>query len=583
MEQYIAKLINKEEIVEKHSIIDKVLNRSEYWKRSDFPGNIFLLQESFFRIMNISEKEKYAEALFFLWKKQDENSCKALEILSHIGKYLSLDINFIVSDVMESFTNYGNESFAIYLLDFFKALWNVCNFVVRDKITKFNNNLAIQGSENLRKQIYYTNMYLSCNPIRTENATVLLLIPEFLTSSSFLQQPLDFMETVSSLKNYNVLADVLDNRVHNYSLEQLKTIVAKYKIVVVTSCPVDMTQKYYLDYRYAIFCTYVLYLKSNIPQINLIIWGAHGNVKPEWVQQDVGKVNIVQRGTINSLVMEIIKTLKISPNLLCAQKETLSIDFMCVNMQWYYGRAFYNGITYQLHEYSILQLSKGCPYQCLFCYRHNGNDTSYLSLNQSLLLINKLIDQGIHNIFFIDSSFTLNREYILDLCNELIKMDIGLSWQCETRADLLDIHLLNIMKKAGCQAIWIGFESFDANVLEKNRKGITLKRQLESIEIIRQSDIECCGFIMLGMPGETIESLNNTVNFVIKNKIPISKSVNRCTVRPGSLLFDIMLRDYNFQINSFWDLEAFSGIVLNNISEKDLQMAEKKLNSYLQK
>ena len=52
MEQYIAKIINTKEIVEKHSIIDKILNQSEYWKRSDFPGNIFLLQESFFRIMN---------------------------------------------------------------------------------------------------------------------------------------------------------------------------------------------------------------------------------------------------------------------------------------------------------------------------------------------------------------------------------------------------------------------------------------------------------------------------------------------------------------------------------------------------
>ncbi len=70
MEQYIAKKINIKNFDEQHSIIDKILNQIEYWNCSDFSGTVFSLQECFFRIMNIYEKEKYSEAFIFIWKMQ---------------------------------------------------------------------------------------------------------------------------------------------------------------------------------------------------------------------------------------------------------------------------------------------------------------------------------------------------------------------------------------------------------------------------------------------------------------------------------------------------------------------------------
>ena len=510
---------------------------------------------------------------------QNENSCKALEIMGHIIKYIDVDIQELVTDIILTFSDRSNDNYWIYLLDFFKAIWKICDEITRNRIMSCIDTIELIYNDNLKNQVRYTKSIFSSIPRLKEESSVLLLIPEFLTSSSFLQQPLDYMEVVYYLEKAGIMTDVLDNRVHNYSLDQVISIIRKYKVVVISSCPVDMVQKYYLDYRYAIFCSYMNYFKkcNDIPK--LLVHGVHGIVKPEWLLNDIGNVEIINDSTIETFLIKVMNALNISRQI-SIDLEGAHYSFECIDMQWYYGRRFKDGITYQLHNYSIMQLSKGCPFSCLFCYRHYGNQTKHLSVNNSISIMKELAKYGITNVFFIDQTFTYNRGFVIDFCKRIIENNINIFWQCETRADCLDEEILQLMKQAGCQAIWIGFESFDTTVLRINNKDVVLDKQLEIIHLIRKNGIECCGFIMLGMPGDTKASLITTVEYVINNKIPLSKSINRCTMRPGTKLYDIV--SHKFDINGFFDLESYSGQILNHVKECDLQLAEYMLNAYVQ-
>jgi radical SAM superfamily enzyme YgiQ (UPF0313 family) len=192
-------------------------------------------------------------------------------------------------------------------------------------------------------------------------------------------------------------------------------------------------------------------------------------------------------------------------------------------------------------KYESMIFSRGCPYDCYYCSRPAiSKKVRYRSVTNMLEEIENVYDFWGGKINFQDDAMTINRKRILELCNEITKRSLKLEWECNTRIDLVDEELLAIMKKAGCSLIHFGIESGNEQ-LRKNqiRKGNFTNWQIKKVfSWCRKHGIKIACYFMIGHPGETKETLEETKKMILESKIDLV-GVSIPTPFPSSELYDI--------------------------------------------
>lgn len=198
-----------------------------------------------------------------------------------------------------------------------------------------------------------------------------------------------------------------------------------------------------------------------------------------------------------------------------------------------YKRGIYWGKQLLSPAVSIIS-SRGCPHNCVFCGSHVvfGRTTRFRSVANVVSEVGQVIDQlGYHGFNFHDDTFCLKRQRVIDLCREFSKFNIF--WRCLTRADTIDEDLLDEMLLAGCRELLLGVESGSDTVLKRIQKGITAKQNLKAMKMIKKSGIQLKTGIMIGNPGETWETVEETKK-LLKECPPDFWSVSVFTPFPGS-------------------------------------------------
>jgi radical SAM superfamily enzyme YgiQ (UPF0313 family) len=148
-------------------------------------------------------------------------------------------------------------------------------------------------------------------------------------------------------------------------------------------------------------------------------------------------------------------------------------------------------------------------------------------------------------ISFVDDNFTMQNDRIFDLCNEIKQRNLIIEWGCSTRVDLLSEDLLKAMKSAGCGNIFFGIESASQEVLDTIKKGFNIDRAKEIVRLAESIGIKThCSFI-IGLPNETVESLNKMVEFVQDVKPSARVLPNVLEILPGTELWGF--RDKYFE------------------------------------
>lgn len=179
--------------------------------------------------------------------------------------------------------------------------------------------------------------------------------------------------------------------------------------------------------------------------------------------------------------------------------------------------------------------SYGCPFKCTFCaagsfpYRTRG-------VEGVIREIKHVVDEyGAKEIRFVDSSFTVNLKWASEFCDALIEEGIDITWSCLNRVDLVTPELLKKMAKAGCWNIYFGIESGSQRLLDRVKKGFSLRQADEAIKWCKEAGIETTTSFMFGLPGETPEMAEETIQFA-KHLNP-NYAVFHCTyVLPGTEL-----------------------------------------------
>ena len=435
---------------------------------------------------------------------------------------------------------------------------------------------------------YINNNINECfNPSKKD---VLLLIPELLSGSSFLQPPLCMIKVKDDLEKKGFSVDLCDNRIYNYSIiDLIQLINKKYKYILVTSTPIDQTQNYFVDHRFIIFIKTCREIKRKGNEVceRLFVAGAHGTVNYEMLLRDVC-ADVIIRGEYDITAANIIdcydkgRISEIAGNVIyneggewkewindviCDDWDERPLDFSHIKLNNYFGYNYIKNTHVKKARWAILQASRGCPYNCTFCYNHYGKRVRYKSVDVLLNELKQLEKMDCKEVFFIDQTFTLNYEYVQLLCEGIINERINIPWQCETRVDLIDAKTISMMKKAGCKAIWLGIESFDEDVLRICKKGYQLDQLWDAFEVLNTYDMEYRAFIMVGMEGDSCATLAKTIDLVEEKRIRLSKSIIQCTPRPGTEYFEHLPDTLKEKITNYWKIDALRGYSMSDLTD----------------
>jgi len=196
---------------------------------------------------------------------------------------------------------------------------------------------------------------------------------------------------------------------------------------------------------------------------------------------------------------------------------------------------------YQMSEgYSITSLmsSRGCPFQCDFCSRPVfGNLFRSRSAKNIVDEIEEILSLGYRRVWFADDCFTLKRERLIAICDEIVKRKLKVEWECLSRVDTINREIADWMKKAGCVRLFFGIESGNNEILKLIRKQISIEQAKQAVITSREAGIEVGAFFILGYPGETEDTVLDSVNFA--SSLPLNYlSFTLPYPIPGTPLFE---------------------------------------------
>ena len=159
--------------------------------------------------------------------------------------------------------------------------------------------------------------------------------------------------------------------------------------------------------------------------------------------------------------------------------------------------------------------SRGCPYECIFCSapQWTGRKVRYRDPAACVDEIEELARLGFTEITIEDDLFTLYRKHFLAVCGELIRRDTGIRWNAFSRVDTITPEIVETMARAGCQAICFGVESGNQEVLDLVKKSSNLAKVKEAMRMTQGVGISALASFIIGLPGETAETLRKTVEF----------------------------------------------------------------------
>lgn len=244
---------------------------------------------------------------------------------------------------------------------------------------------------------------------------------------------------------------------------------------------------------------------------------------------------------------------------------------------------YYGDLIAKRKNYTTMFTSRGCPYKCIICdpTTHLGNRfraRSPRNIIEEIELLYKKYKVG--EILFFDDIFTFDKNRILELCKLILNNGYDIIWDCRTRADLLDGELMEKMREVGCIRLRLGVESGVPHILEKMKKGITREQILRTFHLANRIGIETVAYFMLGLPGDTKETIRETIDFSLKINPTYSFYTMTVLSNPGTELNQIASKRIKID-DDYWEryLRGDKDVKLHYFTDKDFD--EKDLDHLL--
>jgi radical SAM superfamily enzyme YgiQ (UPF0313 family) len=162
-----------------------------------------------------------------------------------------------------------------------------------------------------------------------------------------------------------------------------------------------------------------------------------------------------------------------------------------------------------------VQSRRGCPMDCSFCSTSTieGRPIRRRSPEELAGWLERLVAAGFHNIHFVDNVFNLPLPYAKELCRKILERGLDINVWCLVYPKWIDGELVQLMARIGCREISLGFESGSSRMLRSLRKEFTVVEVRTVSKMFAEAGIERRGFLLLGGPGETRETVEESLRF----------------------------------------------------------------------
>ena len=343
-------------------------------------------------------------------------------------------------------------------------------------------------------------------------------------------------------------ARLLDAPSHHVSAEETINIARDYEFLVLfTSTP-----GFPGDIRL------VKKIREVNPQIKIAFVGPHVSVLPERSLKDCPEIDFVVRKEFDYAVCEFAQGKPLEEILGISylkngsvvhtpdRPEIQDLDSL-PHVTEIYRRDLdvtkYN-VPFLLYPYVSLYTTRGCPAQCTFClwpqtlsghpWRKRSTDDVAREMAKA-----KEFWPDVREFFFDDDTFNIQKVRTVELCAKL--KPLKLTWSCTSRVTT-DYETLKAMKEAGCRLLIVGYESGDPQILKNIKKGATVERARQFTKDCHKLGLVVHGDFILGLPGETHDTIRNTVAFAKELDVETIQ-VSVAHAYPGTELYDYAVKN----------------------------------------
>ena len=345
-------------------------------------------------------------------------------------------------------------------------------------------------------------------------------------------------------------------------------------------------------------------IKKACPQTKIIIGGAHVTALPIETLEEIESIDYISIGEGENTIVELARALeegkevrqvdglayRDKDKIVLTQPREFEKDLdrfplparHLLPMEKYKSTAS----TVQGRSFcATLIIARGCPFNCSFCSHPFGRSFRHHSVERIIQEIEYLIkDYNVSEFNIEADTLTVNRDFILYLCQEIVKRGLNkkIQWTCASRMDSIDEELLKKMKEAGCWQISYGVESGVQRLLDLINKGEKLEDMEKAFSLTKKVGITIRGFFMLGLPTETREESLQTIKFA-KKLDPLWAQFTITTPFPGTPMFEELkrkgeIRSFNWDYYNTWGgwTEKEVAYLPQNRTMEELKLLQKK-------
>ncbi len=301
---------------------------------------------------------------------------------------------------------------------------------------------------------------------------------------------------------------------------------------------------------------FVDYIKSFLPNTQFLIGGVHASIFPTQTLEHISNVDYMCVGEAEMVLPEFVEKWKSGKDFTGvkgvvwrngekivyegAAPSNMNLDttpFPARNLVP--NEKYFNFISTR-KNYTVFNSSRGCPYPCIFCEAAQTK-WRYRSAKNVVDEFEECYEKyGIREIDMFDSSFTIGKQRVFDICEEIINRGLHkkMIWDVRSRVDAIDrnLDMLDALKEAGCYRIFYGIESGNPKILETLRKKADIEQIRRVVQRTDKAGISAFGYFLVGSPGETYETYRETVDFA--KSLPLDFAIfNGLTPFPKTQLY----------------------------------------------
>lgn len=258
------------------------------------------------------------------------------------------------------------------------------------------------------------------------------------------------------------------------------------------------------------------------------------------------------------------------PRPLIAQLDSIPFPYYEGFMDFSFHR--YAGLAGLPRPTAAIITSRGCVFDCAYCGSVNfwGKKWRHRSAENVLDEIQRLVEGKVaRSIYLFDDNFPVNKKRAMDICRGIIDRKLDIHWACCSHVNMMSEELLGIMKKSGCVSIDFGVESGSEIILDNINKKQNRKDIERTFALVHKAGIKPRAYLMVGNKGETIDTIDSTIELTSTIKPHSSIGATILWLLPGTRVFD-EAREKGFIDDDYWLLSDDVPFNLQEYSYREL-------------